>query len=371
MKKIRRALLSVSDKTALIALARALSSQEIEMVSTGGTASFLRDCGFEVIDVASLTGHAEAFGGRVKTLSFEIAAALLFDRERDQAEADNLGIVPVDLLVCNLYPFKQAAKANAEDKELIEQIDIGGVTLIRAAAKNSSSVSVLVSPADYESFILELNANDGKISPETRRELMRKAFNHTADYDSAIAAELDRRAGQKSLRKAFNRGQSLRYGENPHQQAEIYYQTDTALPFTLHQGKELSYTNLLDLYAAVTAANTATSKEGTCACAIVKHGNPCGLAVAESAALAFNHAWAGDPVSAFGSVIAFNCEVTEETVKQFRLNDPDRGRRRFIEIVAAPSFAAGTREMLSALASLRMVEWNGGIMVEPIFGMTL
>jgi len=358
MTRIRRALLSVSDKTGLLGLAEALHRHGVEMVSTGGTASMLREAGFPVIDVADLTGHAEAFAGRVKTLSFEIASALLFDRGRDAAEAERLGIKAIDLLVCNLYPFAQTAATGANDAELIEQIDIGGVTLIRAAAKNSAAVSVLVSPNEYEAFVRELTESEGLVSPETRRRLMRSAFNHTADYDSAIAETLDRRAGSESLRLAFEGAQQLRYGENPHQKATVYHSRGSELPYRLHQGKELSYTNLLDLNAAVAAVDT-VSAEGRSACAIVKHGNPCGLALADSSAGAFDIAWEGDPVSAFGSVVAFSGEVDVQTVKAFRLADPDRSQRRFIEIVAARTFAPGTAEMLAALPSLRMVEWQG------------
>lgn len=361
MLKIRRALISVSDKTGLLGLAESLYRHGIEMVSTGGTAALLRDAGLPVQDVADLTGHAEAFGGRVKTLSFEIAAALLFDRERDAAEAEQLAIKPIDLLVCNLYPFASAVASGADEVELIEQIDIGGVTLIRAAAKNSAAVCVLVDPGGYESFVRELAENEGLISSATLRHNMRLAFNHTADYDAMIAGTLDARAGISSLRLAFEEGLALRYGENPHQAATVYRQRGQDLPYRLHQGKELSYTNLLDLHAATTAVVSVSSglAAGRCACAIVKHGNPCGLAVAGSATAAFSAAWAGDPVSAFGSVIAFNCAVDVATVKAFGLTDPDRSKRRFIEIVAAPSFEPDTAELLAALPSLRMVEWHG------------
>ncbi len=353
--RIRRALLSVSDKTGLLGLAETLHRFGVELISTGGTAAYLREAGFPVTDVSALTGRAECFGGRVKTLSAEVAGALLFDRERQADEARRLGIAPIDLVVCNLYRFREAWEAGAPHPALVEEIDIGGVTLIRAAAKNAAGVAVVVDPRDYEALARELLDTGGSLGPATRHRLQRLAFRHTAEYDALIATALDELAGEPARRLTFVEGRRLRYGENPHQQAFVYRSADTPWPFEVRQGKDLSYTNLLDLHAAVTAAQSLPG----CGCAVVKHANPCGLAVGPTPAAAFDLAWDGDPVSAFGSVVAFTDPLTAEAVDRFRLDDPDRARRKFIEIVAAPAFTPEALDRLQAAPNLRAVVWKG------------
>ncbi|RCK78020.1 MAG: bifunctional phosphoribosylaminoimidazolecarboxamide formyltransferase/IMP cyclohydrolase PurH [Candidatus Ozemobacter sibiricus] len=353
--RLKRALLSVSDKTGLLGLAETLHRFNVELISTGGTASYLRDAGFEVTDISQLTGHSEWFAGRVKTLSAEVAGALLFDRIHHAEEARAHGIAPIDLVVCNLYPFREAWQAGRPHPALVEEIDIGGVTLIRAGAKNAAWVAVVVDPCEYEAVARELSETGGYVSLATRQRLQRLAFRYTADYDALIATAFDEMAGEPSHRLTFVDGRRLRYGENPHQQALVYRSAEAPWPYALKQGKDLSYTNLLDLHAAVTAVQSLPG----CGCAVVKHANPCGLAVGPTPAAAFDLAWNGDPVSAFGSTVAFNEVVTAETVDRFGLDAPDRASRKFIEIVVAPAFAPEALTRLAVAPNLRVVEWQG------------
>ncbi len=219
MIKIRKALLSVSDKSMITNLAKALQKNNCEIISTGGTKKRLEEANIPVTDISKVTGNPEAFGGRMKTISFAIESALLFDREKDVQEARNLGIEPIDLVVCNLYPFEQKKLADANESELIENIDIGGPTMIRAAAKNFRYVLVLTDPLDYNEIIAELEENDGSISLTTRKKMMRKAFHYTADYDAFISQTMDELSGKTSFRFHFSDKKELRYGENPHQKA--------------------------------------------------------------------------------------------------------------------------------------------------------
>jgi phosphoribosylaminoimidazolecarboxamide formyltransferase/IMP cyclohydrolase len=355
MQPIRRALISVSDKTGILMLAATLERLGIEIISTGGTGEFLKEGGFSPVEISTITGKPEAFGGKVKTLSFEIAAALLFDRREESEEADKLGIRPIDLVICNLYPFAQVARSGAPLPELVKNIDIGGVTMIRAAAKNADAVGVIVDPADYEAVSRELIREDSRLSRETRKRLMRKAFHYTADYDALISGTLDEVGGESSLRLAFADGRKLRYGENPHQEAWMYRLRSSPEPFKVLQGKELSATNLIDIHAAVSAL----SGLGTPAWAVVKHGNPCGLAQGANPLSAFQLAWSGDPVSAFGSVLAFNGKLDLLTAQGLEMDHPDKSRRRFVEVITAHGFSREAREFLVRFPNLRLVDWDG------------
>jgi len=351
---VRRALLSVTDKTGVVELARALAAHGCELISTGGTRAALEAAGLAVTEAAAVSGNPEAFGGRMKTISFAIESALLFDRERDAAEAAALGVLPIDLVACNLYRFAEHAAAGEPLPNLMEQVDIGGPTMIRAAAKNHRWVAVLTAPAQYPGVIVELDAHRGALSATTRERLMREAFNHTADYDTAIARTVDERLGVSSLRLAFDRGRSLRYGENPHQAAWLFRDREADASIAdaeVLSGKEISHNNLVDLFAALEAVQDLPTE----ACAIIKHANPCGLAVADDQAETLAAAWEGDPVSAFGSVIAFNSPLRAATAGFFELAHSDRSRRKFVEVVAAPAFEDGALEALRAHPNLRAV----------------
>lgn len=353
-RKIRRALISVSDKAGIVDLARVLVRHGCEIVSTGGTGRALTDAGIPVVDISTVTGNPEAFGGRMKTISFEIESAILFDRERDADEAKALGIDPIDLVVCNLYPFRQARDAGVALADLVEQIDVGGPTMIRAAAKNYRCVAVVCRPGDYGALAAELDANGGATSLTTRERLMREAFHHTADYDAMIAQALDERFGETSLRLAFRGGRTLRYGENAHQRAVLLRDTDAArslCDLEVLGGKELSYNNIVDLHAALDAVRDLEPA----ACAVIKHTNPCGLCQAADARQAFELAWRSDPVSAFGSVVAFNVPVDARAVEFLELDAADRSRRKFVEVVAAPAIAADAVLLLRKNENLRIV----------------
>ena len=354
MTSIQRAILSVYDKTGLVDFARGLAEEGIELIASGGTARTLRQAGLTVTAVSELTGFPEVLGGRVKTLHPAIHAAILaMDTSAHREELASLGLAPIDLVVCNLYPFTQVvADPQVTLEEAVEQIDIGGVTLLRAAAKNFARVTVVVDPADY-GVVLEELQEKGTISEATRRRLAYTAFAHTAAYDEAIRAFFQRRgfAGEEDffpthLTLHLEREQLLRYGENPHQQAALYCLPGVQGPLggRLLQGKPLSYNNLLDLDAAWRAACDFPDPTVV----IVKHTNPCGLASADSLAAAYGPALAGDPVSAFGSIIAVN-----------RVFDGEIARRLgglFVECIAAPGFTAEAREVLAARQKLRLLE---------------
>jgi phosphoribosylaminoimidazolecarboxamide formyltransferase/IMP cyclohydrolase len=352
LQPVRRALLSVWDKEGLLPLARALAGHGVELFSTGGTRALLEADGLPVREVGELTGRPEAFGGRMKTLSFEVASALLFHRTRDAAEAEALGVSPIDLVVVNLYPFEQYRDKGLQDADLIEYIDIGGPTMIRAAAKNYAAVAVLTAPEQYAGFIAELDAQGGQTRLETRRALMAAAFERTSAYDTAIAAHMN--GGAKPLPRPVGPPRPLRYGENPHQRAAL---TPLGGPDPLDRvigGKELSYNNLLDVEAALHAIE-GQGEEGV-AVAVVKHGNPCGLAVAATAAEALELAWAGDPVSAFGSVISFSQPVEAADLAPLHLDD--KARRRFVEVIVAPGFSAEAQALAAHHKTLRLVRWS-------------
>lgn len=340
-----RAILSLYDKTELTTLGRRLHELGWELIASGGTARALRNAGLPVTDVAEVTGAPEMLSGRVKTLHPAIHGAILArDSAEDRAELEKHGIAPIDLVVCNLYPFQETiSRSGVTPQEAVEQIDIGGVTLLRAAAKNYERVTALCDPADYEQVLQELEQN-GQVSTETRRVLAAKAFAHTRNYDTAIAAYFEslqpQQAGDEmpqSLQLNLQRVQSLRYGENPHQAAALYSENPSASPLggKLLQGKPLSYNNLLDLDAA--CRTVASFEQPTVV--IVKHLSPCGIAShPRTLAQAFPHALASDPVSAFGGVIAVNRPVEE----QFTEALDEAGL--FVEAVLAPEFSPGARD---------------------------
>lgn len=355
--QIKRALLSVSDKTGIVALTQKLQSFGVQIISTGGTKKTLEADGIEVIDISKVTKNPEAFGGRMKTISFQIESALLFDREKDAEEAKNLEIQPIDLVVCNLYPFEKVLKEGADFDTLIENIDIGGPTMIRAAAKNFKFVTVLTQPADYEEFISELEINNGQTSFDFRKKLMTNAFNHTADYDALIAQTMDATIGKNSLRLSFEDGKTLRYGENSHQKALLYRQKgmeNTFFDMKILHGKELSYNNILDISGAINSVKELTDS----GCAIIKHSNPCGLTQGKNQRKVLETAWQADPISAFGSIIAFNKTVSLETVQFFELTNPDKTKRKFIEVILAPQFEEEALAYLQHHKDLRVLEYN-------------
>ena len=361
---VRRALLSVSDKTGLSTLARALAARKVELVASGGTATALAADGLQVTQVDAFTQSPEVLGGRVKTLHPRIHAGILAHRgdaehTRD-LEANRFPFI--DLVVCNLYPFAAALARGAGRSEMVENIDIGGPTLVRAAAKNADGgVTVLTDPADYAELVAELEKHGG-IPLAFRRRAQAKAFRQIAAYDLLIAewVEADLKAGEGGPHVAsveqfpselggFARVRSLRYGENPHQKAALYVAPGDQGGIargTLLQGKELSYTNLLDLDAAYRGVWGLERP----ACAIVKHTNPCGLAMAATQHEAFDRALAGDPVSAFGSVLGFNAPMTGATAKRIRET------KLFVECIAAPGFEPEARELLRDRENLRLFE---------------
>ena len=361
MGKVERALLSVSDKDGLVGFARTLAGLGVEILSTGGTAALLRDNRVEVTEVADATGFPEIMDGRVKTLHPKIHGGILALRDRPghRAAMEELGIGPIDMVVANLYPFEATAASGAPFEEVIEQIDIGGPAMIRAAAKNHAHVAVVVDPSDYAPVAEELAAGRGELSIDTRFRLARQAFHYTARYDGAISNYLGRLDREKKagawgekLNLQLSRLQELRYGENPHQGAAFYASSDAQGPSVARakqvQGKQLSFNNILDADAALGAVLDFPET----AAVAVKHTNPCGLATSDvSLADAFRKARDGDPVSIFGGVIALNRPVDAETARELK--------EIFLEIVIAPSFTPEAREVLSSakrLLNVRLLE---------------
>lgn len=356
---IRRALLSVSDKTGLIPLAKTLQYWGCEIISTGGTGKALTEAGIAYTDISKVTGNPEAFGGRMKTISFTIESALLYDRDKDAAEAAQLGIAPIDMVVCNLYPFQKVMEAGADFDTLIENIDIGGPTMLRAGAKNFKHVAVITDVNDYAGIIEELNGNNGRISYQTRHRLMRQTFNHTADYDAMIAVAMDEREHHQSLRLSFANGKSLRYGENSHQKAVFYRQTHaehSLFDMQVLHGKELSFNNIMDIHAAVESARVLNpNRQG---CAIVKHNNPCGLCEGHDQDIVFELAWEADVISAFGSIIAFNQTLSAHTATFLQLDNPDRSQRKFVEVIIAPAYEPEALAYLQQHKDLRVIQFD-------------
>lgn len=355
--KIKRALISVSDKTEIVPFAQTLQEFGCEIISTGGTKKTLEEANVEVTDISKVTGNLEAFGGRVKTISFQIESALLFDREKDREEADKLGIGPIDLVVCNFYPFKKAKEKNADLETLVENIDIGGPTMVRSAAKNYKYVTIVVDTTDYKKIIEELRENNGALTIQTRYHLMRKTFDYTADYDALISTTMAERVGETSLRFAFDKAKTLRYGENSHQSG-LFLRSRTKegslYDMNVLHGKELSFNNIVDIYSALDAVRD-LKRNG---CAVIKHTNPCGLCEGNDQRKTFEYAWAGDPISAFGSVVAFNSEVKKETAEFLELHNEDKSKRKFVEVVIAPSFTKNAKDYLFIHKNLRVVEFD-------------
>ena len=335
----RRALISVYDKTGLLAFARGLVGAGFELIASGGTARMLRDAGLAVLSVEDVTGFGELLDGRVKTLHPAIHGGILARREPDHlAELKSRGVAPIDVVICNLYPFAATvARPDVSEAEAIEQIDIGGVTLLRAAAKNHAWVTVVCDPADYDGVLAGLRK--GGPDDAARRALALRAFRHTATYDAAIAGWLggvveEDEALPAALHLAAERVQMMRYGENPHQQGALYRWAGRAPAFTQLQGTELSYNNLLDLDAAWNIPQEFDAP----AVAILKHNTPCGVAVADDLVTAYERAYACDSVSAFGSIIAVNRPVDLPLVEA--VGD------LFLEVLIAPSFEGDALEWL-------------------------
>jgi phosphoribosylaminoimidazolecarboxamide formyltransferase/IMP cyclohydrolase len=353
MAKIERALLSLTDKTGAVEFARGLRALDIDLISTGGTAKLLQDAGIPVFDVSAVTHFPEMLDGRVKTLHPAIHGGILAMRSKpEHMEAIEQHAIPtIDLVCVNLYAFEKiAAKADATTEELIENIDIGGPTMIRAAAKNYQDVAVVVEPADYSAILAELQANEGQILPETHWRLAVKAFHHTAAYDRAVSNRLAL-VGMPpaplpaTLDLRVPKVLDMRYGENPHQAAALYAtgKSGVAGGEQLH-GKELSYNNLVDLDAAWQLV----CEFDRPASVIVKHTNPCGCAEQETLAESYRRAFEADPVSAFGGVLAFNRPVDAETAAEIG--------KTFIEAIAAPDFTPEALAILTAKKNLRLVK---------------
>ncbi|HRJ43024.1 MAG: bifunctional phosphoribosylaminoimidazolecarboxamide formyltransferase/IMP cyclohydrolase [Caldilineaceae bacterium] len=348
-----RALFSVYDKTGLVDFARRLDAAGVQLIASGGTARALADAGLAVTQVEELTGFPEILGGRVKTLHPAVHGGILARRTDEHlAELAAHGLAPIDFVVCNLYPFQQTvADPDVTEADAIEQIDIGGVTLLRAGAKNFESVTVVADPADYDGVAEAVAA--GTLDGEQRRGLALKAFRHTAEYDTAISAWLTERVEEPTslpthLGVQLEQVQVMRYGENPHQKGGYYAYAGDAPAFEQLHGKEMSYNNWLDLDGSWLAAQDFVEPT----VAIIKHSNPCGLASADSLAEAYDKALASDPVSAFGSIISVNRSLDLATAQ--RLGD------LFVEIVAAPAYDEDALELLMRKKNLRILRATGG-----------
>jgi phosphoribosylaminoimidazolecarboxamide formyltransferase/IMP cyclohydrolase len=353
---VRRALLSVSDKTGIVEFARELKERGIELLSTGGTANLLVRHGISVKEVAEHTGFPEIMGGRVKTLHPKIHGGLLGRRGVDEEVMREHDIEPIDLLAVNLYPFAATvARPDSSYDEAVENIDIGGPAMVRAAAKNHASVTVVVDPADYRALLDELAANQGATNIGLRQQLAAKAFAHTAQYDAMVSAYFTGAIGAEpatfpnDLNLSFRKRVDLRYGENPHQQA-AFYADPRAIGASVTvarqvQGKELSYNNIADSDAALECVRQFELP----ACVIVKHANPCGVAAADSIEAAYGHAYRTDPTSAFGGIIAFNRELDEATARSIV-------DRQFVEVILAPRVSPEARAIIAGKEDVRVLE---------------
>ena len=356
---VQRALLSVSDKTGIVELARELAALGVALLSTGGTAKALREAGIDVTDVSDVTGFPEIMDGRVKTLHPKIHGGLLGRSGVDDAVMAEHGIAPIDLLVVNLYPFAQTvAKPGCTYDDAVENIDIGGPAMLRAAAKNHARTSVVVDPADYAALLGALEA--GGTDAAQRRAFAAKAYAHTAAYDGQIASWLSPRAADpdapeawpKTFHASLHLASALRYGENPHQRGALYLEAGAPQGIVATarflQGKELSYNNLADADAALECVKAFDAP----ACVIVKHANPCGVAVAADLMTAYDRAYAVDPTSAFGGIIAFNRELDAATAGEIL-------KRQFVEVVIAPSIAADALPLFAKKANVRVLATGG------------
>lgn len=372
-KPIQRALLSVSDKTGIIDFASALADQGIELLSTGGTAKLLRENGIPVKDVSEHTGQAEIMDGRVKTLHPKIHGGILGRRDLDQAVMHEQNIAPIDLVVVNLYPFAATiANPDCSIEEAVENIDIGGPTMVRAAAKNHNDVTIVVNANDYAKVMQEMQDNGGSVTFATRFDLAIKAFEHTAEYDGmianyfgakieAVSQSCEEECGHdhsefpRTYNLQMTKKQDLRYGENSHQEAAFYVENQiqeasvaTAVQL---QGKELSFNNIADTDSALECVKEFEEP----ACVIVKHANPCGVSIADDIYLAYNNAYKTDPTSAFGGIIAFNRELDAKTAQAII-------DRQFVEVIIAPSISAEAQKVVSAKQNVRLLvcgDWRG------------
>lgn len=354
MKSVKRALISVSDKSGIIEFATALQKHGIEILSTGGTYNALKQSGLEVTEVSEYTGFPEMMDGRVKTLHPKIHGGLLGRRGQDDAVMAEHQIQPIDMVVVNLYPFEATvAKEDCSLEDAVENIDIGGPTMLRSAAKNHKDVAVVTDPADYARILAELAANNGQLAHATRFDLAIKTFEQTARYDGAIANYFGKMFDETdSFPRTFNqqlvKKQTMRYGENPHQNAAFYVErnaTEASVSTAEQiQGKELSFNNIADTDAALELVKTFEQT----ACVIVKHANPCGVAVADSLLEAYDLAYKTDPTSAFGGIIAFNRELDGKTAQAII-------DRQFVEVIIAPSVSKEAAEIVSAKQNVRLL----------------
>ncbi len=353
-KKITRALVSVSDKSGVVDFCRALDQLGIELLSTGGTAKILAENAIPVTEVSDYTGFPEMMDGRVKTLHPKVHGGILGRRGIDDAIMADNGILPIDMVVVNLYPFAATiAKPDCDFDTAIENIDIGGPTMLRAAAKNHADVAVVVNPDDYGFILAELKGSDNQLCGQTRFNLAVKCFAHTASYDTQIAAYLsglNEVAFPETLNLQFIHHQALRYGENPHQNAAFYREkspaSGTIAAAKQLQGKELSYNNIADADAALECVKAFAAKP---TCVIVKHANPCGVAQANDNLGAYNLAYQTDPTSAFGGIIAFNRELDETTAAEIIA-------RQFVEVIIAPVVSEAAKTVLAAKQNIRVLE---------------
>ncbi|WLS78665.1 bifunctional phosphoribosylaminoimidazolecarboxamide formyltransferase/IMP cyclohydrolase [Erwinia pyri] len=385
-RPVRRALLSVSDKAGILEFAQALSSRGVELLSTGGTARLLADAGLPVTEVSDYTGFPEMMDGRVKTLHPKVHGGILGRRGQDDEIMQAHSISPIDMVVVNLYPFAQTvAREGCSLEDAVENIDIGGPTMVRSAAKNHKDVAIVVKSSDYQTIIAELDANNNSLTLETRFDLAIKAFEHTAAYDSMIAnyfgslvpayhGETGEPSGRfpRTLNLNFIKKQDMRYGENSHQDAAFYIEenvTEASVATAQQvQGKALSYNNIADTDAALECVKEFTDA----ACVIVKHANPCGVAVGSSILDAYERAYKTDPTSAFGGIIAFNRELDEATAQAII-------SRQFVEVIIAPSASAAALKITAAKQNVRVLtcgQWqqrqagldfkrvNGGLLVQ-------
>ena len=382
---IRRALLSVSDKTGIVEFAKALHQQGVDLLSTGGTAKLLADAGIPVTEVSDYTGHPEIMDGRVKTLHPKVHGGILGRRGTDEGVMTTHGIQAIDLVVVNLYPFAQTvAKAGCTLEDAVENIDIGGPTMVRAAAKNHKDVTIVVNASDYDKVLAEMAANHGATTHATRFSLAISAYEHTAQYDGMIAnyfgamlsAYSTPEAAPSKFPRTFNaqftKKQDLRYGENSHQAAAFYVENSiqeaSVASSTQLQGKELSYNNIADTDAALECVKEFAEP----ACVIVKHANPCGVAIGDDILAAYNRAYQTDPTSAFGGIIAFNRELDATTAEAIV-------SRQFVEVIIAPTATAEAAAVVAKKPNVRLLvcgQWtdqtngfdikrvNGGVLIQ-------
>ncbi|MBD1387867.1 bifunctional phosphoribosylaminoimidazolecarboxamide formyltransferase/IMP cyclohydrolase [Neiella sp. HB171785] len=386
-RPVRRALLSVSDKTGIVEFARALAARGVELLSTGGTARLLADEGLTVTEVSDYTGHPEIMDGRVKTLHPKVHGGILGRRGTDENVMTENNIQPIDMVVVNLYPFAQTvAKPDCSLEDAVENIDIGGPTMVRAAAKNHKDVAIVVNASDYDRVIAELDANDGSLVHATRFDLAIAAFEHTAAYDGMIANYFgtmvpshaankegdDESKFPRTFNSQFIKKQDMRYGENSHQAAAFYVEAEideaSVATATQLQGKALSYNNIADTDAALECVKEFKQP----ACVIVKHANPCGVATDDNILAAYDSAFKTDPTSAFGGIIAFNRELDAETAEAIV-------SRQFVEVIIAPVVSEAAAQIVAAKPNVRLLEcgqWqsqtkgydlkrvNGGLLVQ-------